>query len=181
MDERRRTRVSKSLARWLRHQPEAIGIELDPHGWAEVDALLAGAAERGFPITREELEEVVALNDKRRYVIEDGRIRARQGHSVRVDLALPALEPPAFLYHGTTGRALAAIRREGLRPMTRHAVHLSPDRETATRVGARRGRPVVLTVRAGDMHTAGHEFHRSDNGVWLTAHVPPAYIHFPRP
>ncbi|WP_318656300.1 RNA 2'-phosphotransferase [Spongiactinospora rosea] len=144
-----------------------------------VETLLDAAAAHGFPIAREELERVVADNDKRRYVIEDGRIRASQGHSVPIDLGLPVVPPPAVLYHGTVGRNLAAIRAEGLRPMNRHHVHLSPDRETATRVGARRGRAVVLVVDAAAMRTAGHEFHVSDNGVWLVGHVPPEYVRFP--
>ncbi|MER5421386.1 RNA 2'-phosphotransferase [Streptosporangium roseum] len=176
MDGRRLIRVSKFLSRHLRHQPARIGLTLDPQGWAEIDAVLAAAARHGVVITRDELAQVVARNDKQRFAVDGDRIRANQGHSVAVDLDLPVAEPPAFLFHGTVGSRVAAIREEGLRPMSRHAVHLSPDRETATRVGARRGRPVVLVVRAGDMHRAGHEFRISANGVWLVAHVPPAYI-----
>ncbi|PZG14759.1 RNA 2'-phosphotransferase [Nonomuraea aridisoli] len=179
MDERRMTRISKYLARHLRHDPQRIGLVLDPAGWVEADALLRAAAEHGFPISAEELREVVAANDKRRYTLEDGRIRANQGHSVPVDLGLPVTEPPEVLYHGTVGRFVAAIRDEGLRPMSRHHVHLSPDRETATRVGARRGAPVVLVVAAGAMHRDGHAFRRSANGVWLADHVPPRYLRFP--
>lgn len=179
MDERRLVRISKYLAKHLRHEPERIGIELDEHGWVEVEALLAAAAAHGFPISRDELDQVVAGNDKQRYALEAGRIRASQGHSVTVDLDLPATGPPAVLYHGTAGRSVAAIRAEGLRPMSRHHVHLSPDRETATRVGARRGTPVVLIVDSGAMHTAGHAFRRSANGVWLVDGVPPAFIRFP--
>lgn len=179
MDERRMVRVSKYLARHLRHDPGRIGLTLDAHGWVPVDELLRAAAEHGFPITAAELREVVESNDKRRYAIEDGRIRASQGHSVPVDLALPAAEPPEVLYHGTVGRFVAAIRAEGLRPMNRHHVHLSPDRATATRVGGRRGVPVVLVVASGAMHADGHVFHVSANGVWLTGHVPPSYLRFP--
>ncbi|GAA4919029.1 putative RNA 2'-phosphotransferase [Nonomuraea thailandensis] len=172
-------RVSKYLARHLRHDPQRIGLTLDPAGWVEVEELLRAAAAHGFPITHDELRTVVAANDKRRYAIEAGRIRASQGHSVPVDLGLPAIEPPEVLYHGTVGRFLAAIRREGLRPMSRHHVHLSPDRETATRVGTRRGVPVVLVVASGVMHADGHAFLRSANGVWLVDHVPPGYLRFP--
>ncbi|MEV0972972.1 RNA 2'-phosphotransferase [Microtetraspora glauca] len=179
MDERRLVRVSKYLAKHLRHQPERIGVELDANGWVDVEALLAASAAHGFPISRAELERVVADNDKRRYVIQGERIRASQGHSVPVDLDLPVTTPPALLYHGTVARNVAAIRAEGVRPMSRHHVHLSPDRETATRVGARRGRPVVLTVDAAAMRAAGHEFRVSANGVWLVDHVPPAFIRFP--
>lgn len=179
MNEKRAVRISKYLARHLRHDPQRIGITLDPQGWVETDTLLGAAAAHGFPFTRAELEGVVAANDKRRYTIEGTRIRANQGHTVEVDLGLPDAEPPAYLFHGTVSRSVAAIRTEGLRPMARHAVHLSPDRETAARVGARRGKPVVLTVDAGAMRRAGHVFRVSDNGVWLVGHVPPGFLRFP--
>ncbi|WP_367043658.1 RNA 2'-phosphotransferase [Streptomyces sp. Je 1-332] len=177
--ERRTVRVSKYLSKHLRHQPERIGLTLDEGGWVEIDALIAAAAAHGFRFTHAELEHVVAVNDKQRFAVDGGRIRASQGHSVDVDLDLPPATPPAYLFHGTVIHNIAAIRAEGLRPMNRHAVHLSPDRETATRVGARRGRPVVLSVDTGAMHHDGHVFQVSANGVWLTAAVPAAYLRFP--
>ncbi|MFD0686592.1 RNA 2'-phosphotransferase [Actinomadura fibrosa] len=176
MDERRVVKISKYLAKHLRHRPERIGLTLDAQGWADVDELLAAAARHGFRITRAELEHVVAVNDKKRYALDGDRIRAVQGHSVQVDLDLPVTPPPEFLYHGTVARALEAIRQDGLMPMQRHHVHLSPDRETAQRVGARRGVPVVLTVQSGRMAADGHEFRLSENGVWLVDAVPPEYL-----
>jgi putative RNA 2'-phosphotransferase len=181
MDDRRTVKVSKYLSKHLRHQPERIGLTLDPAGWVEIDTLLAAAAAHGFPISRAELDHVVAVNDKRRFAVEGGRIRASQGHTVEVALGLPPATPPPYLYHGTVAGSLDAIRAEGLRPMNRHAVHLSADRETATRVGARRGRPVILAVDAGAMHRDGHVFHVSANGVWLTDAVPPRYLRFSEP
>ncbi|MFC4496321.1 RNA 2'-phosphotransferase [Streptomyces ovatisporus] len=175
----RSVKISKFLSRHLRHEPQRIGITLDARGRVNVQELLQAAAAHGFPFSRAELEEVVATSDKQRFAIEDGLIGANQGHSVAVDLELPVLEPPARLYHGTVGRFLPAIRAEGLRAMNRHAVHLSPDRETATRVGARRGRPVVLTVEAAAMHRDGHRFQLSRNGVWLVEAVPPRYLRAP--
>ncbi|GAA3989408.1 RNA 2'-phosphotransferase [Streptomyces plumbiresistens] len=172
-------KVSKYLSKHLRHQPERIGLILDDAGWVEIDTLITAAAAHGFRFTREELGHVVAANDKQRFAIDGTRIRASQGHSIDVELGLPPATPPAHLYHGTAARSLDAIRAEGLRPMNRHDVHLSPDRETATRVGARRGRPVVLSVDAGAMHRDGHVFHVSANGVWLTKAVPARYLRFP--
>ncbi|MBM7787142.1 RNA 2'-phosphotransferase [Tenggerimyces flavus] len=172
-------RASKFLAKYLRHDPAAIGLTLDSGGWVGVRELLAACKRAGMPMTRAELEQVVATNDKQRFVLDGDRIRASQGHSVSVDLGLPAVEPPALLYHGTVARFLPQIRREGLRPMRRHDVHLSPDEETARRVGARRGKPVVLVVRAGDMHGTGHEFRLSTNGVWLTQSVPAEFLGVP--
>ncbi|MEV6476794.1 RNA 2'-phosphotransferase [Streptomyces sp. NPDC051657] len=183
MDERRTVKVSKYLSKHLRHQPGRIGLTLDENGWVAVEELLRAAARYGFVISRAELDHVVAANDKRRFTVDSGveggvgdRIRANQGHTVAVDLDLPPAEPPAYLYHGTVARVMDAIRTEGLRPMARHHVHLSPDRETATRVGARRGRPLVLTVDAGAMHRAGHVFRVSANGVWLADAVPPRFL-----
>ncbi|MBT2367180.1 RNA 2'-phosphotransferase [Streptomyces sp. ISL-10] len=178
-DDRRTVKVSKYLSRHLRHQPDRIGITLDANGWVSIDELMRASAAHGFRFSRAELDRVVAVNDKKRFTIDGSRIRANQGHTVAVDLDLPPAEPPEYLYHGTVSRSLDAIRAEGLRPMTRHDVHLSPDRETATRVGARRGRPVVLSVHAGALHRAGHVFRVSANGVWLTASVPPEFIRFP--
>ncbi len=179
MDDRRTVRISKFLSRHLRHDPGRIGIELDAHGWTDIDALLAAAAAHGLRFDRAELDHVVDTNDKRRFAIEGDRIRAQQGHSVEVDLDLPAAEPPPYLYHGTVARSVAAIRAEGLRPMNRHHVHLSVDRATAERVGARRGRPVVLSVDAGAMHRAGHVFRVTGNGVWLAESVPTEFLRFP--
>ncbi|RII15593.1 RNA 2'-phosphotransferase [Streptomyces sp. YIM 130001] len=177
--EGRTVQVSKYLSQHLRHRPERIGLVLDAQGWVAIDTLIAAASADGFAFTRAELEHAVAHNDKRRFAVDGDRIRASQGHTVPVDLGLVPAVPPASLFHGTVARSLDAIRAEGLRPMARHDVHLSADRETATRVGARRGRPVVLTVSAGAMHRAGHEFRLSANGVWLTASVPVDHLRFP--
>ena len=178
MDTQRLVRISKYLSLHLRHRPERLGLSLDPGGWVEVDALLAAAARDGHPISRAELDQVVAGNDKQRFGFDPSgtRIRANQGHSVEVDLQLEPAEPPALLYHGTGARSAAAIRRDGLRRMRRHHVHLSPDAQTARRVGARHGEPVVFAVDAAAMRRAGHVFYRSANGVWLTERVPSEFL-----
>ena len=174
MPRHRAVSVSKFLARHLRHAPERLGIVLAPGGWAEIDELLAGAARAGFPLTRDELDAAVHAPGKRRYAYdEDGlRIRAVQGHSVPVDLGLAPASPPAVLFHGTHAGAVDAILREGLRPMERTHVHLSPDVPAAVQVGRRRGRPVVLRVDAARLHAAGHVFLHAENGVWLTGPIP---------
>ena len=129
----------------------------------------------------ETLVEVVRTSDKQRFGLsEDGkRIRANQGHSVKVDLGLQPQTPPELLYHGTVPGFIESIRATGLRRGARHDVHLSPDLVTATKVGQRRGEPVIRTVRAAAMSAAGHPFYVSENGVWLTDAVPPAFIDFP--
>ncbi len=178
MTEPQLTRISKTLSYHLRHRPDALGLTLGPGGWVAVDDLLAALARQGKPVTRAELDEVVAWNPKQRFAFDEtgARIRASQGHSVAVDLELAPVEPPAVLYHGTGAQSVAAILREGLRKQQRHHVHLSADVATARAVGARHGRPVVLQVDAAAMRTAGHVFYRSANGVWLVDAVPPEFF-----
>lgn len=170
-------RISKYLALILRHNPTAGGIVLDSEGWADADAVLRAASQRYGPFTRADLDLLVAEDDKGRYAFSGDRtrIRASQGHSVDVDLALAPLAPPPLLYHGTKSRFLGSIRLKGLIKGRRRHVLLSGDIETAARVGERRaGDTVILLVHSGEM--SGHPFYRSANGVWLTDHVPPRFI-----
>ena len=174
------SKTSRFLSLVLRHKPQTLGLTLGPGGWVQVDDLLRGLKKAGRGMSRDQLERIVAENDKRRYTLSaDGkRIRAAQGHSVNIDLNLSAAIPPDQLFHGTASSSLDAIWNEGLKSGRRHHVHLSSDPETAVRVGARHGRPVVLTIATAGMRADGHEFLQADNGVWLTNHVPPAYLGF---
>jgi putative RNA 2'-phosphotransferase len=174
------TTISKFLSLVLRHQPETIGVTLDPEGWIAIDELLTAAAAHGTTITRELLSEVVASSDKQRFAISaDGqRVRANQGHSVEVDLKLAPIAPPEQLFHGTVAKFLDSIRQSGLIKGQRQHVHLSADRPTAEKVGQRRGQPVILRIAAGRMQRDGHHFYRSENGVWLVDAVPVEYLAF---
>jgi putative RNA 2'-phosphotransferase len=173
----RLVRLSKYLAKHLRHAPHELGLTLQPGGWVPVDDLLA-ARKHGFPISYDDLVECVETNDKQRFAfdVSGEMIRANQGHSVEVDLQLGEREPPEVLFHGTVERFLPSILKDGLIRGKRHHVHLSRDVETARKVGARRGKPVILTIDAGRMHRDGHTFFLSANGVWLTDKVPPGYL-----
>jgi putative RNA 2'-phosphotransferase len=169
--------VSKFLAKHLRHAPQELGLTLQPGGWVSVDQLLAASERAGFAISYDELIECVETNDKRRFSFDDtgDRIRANQGHTIEV-VQLEAQDPPAVLYHGTVERFLASILAEGLKKGKRHHVHLSREVETARKVGARRGKPIILRVDAGAMHLEGFQFLVSANGVWLTDAVPARFL-----
>lgn len=141
--------------------------------------LIACAGAAGWELDEALVREVVETSDKKRFALSpDGtQIRAVQGHSTpAVAIAYAAVEPPAVLYHGTATRFLSAIGVEGLKPGSRQYVHLSQDYATAVSVGARHGKPVVLCVDARQMLREGYPFFRADNGVWLTARVPAAYL-----
>lgn len=178
MEQKGSKKLSVFLSLVLRHQPQAAGIDLDKNGWADVEALLRGVNATGRKINREILEEIVRTDEKGRYSFDvtGKKIRANQGHSVSVDVELKEKLPPEFLYHGTASRFLDAIFAEGLKPMSRLYVHLSPDVATAVKVGKRHGKVVVLTVESGKMADDGITFYQSANGVWLTKRVLPKYL-----
>jgi putative RNA 2'-phosphotransferase len=164
-------RLSRRLSFVLRHRPDSVGLTLDRQGWADVDAVLVALG-----VDREALDRVVRDNDKQRFELRDGRVRAQQGHSLDVDLGLAPRTPPDVLWHGTSRDVLDAVLTEGLRPGRRTHVHLSADPATARRVGARHGTPVVLRVDARSAAADGLVFLLSGNGVWLTRAVPAGYL-----
>jgi putative RNA 2'-phosphotransferase len=178
MDNSRNTKISKFLSKYLRHEPEKIGLRLDVGGWVKVDDLLTASAEHNFAIALEELKEVVATNAKQRFSFDPTGtlIRANQGHSVEVDLQLEPMQPPDTLYHGTGEKSVGSIKRSGLQKMSRHHVHLSSDRSTAKNVGQRHGKPIVFKVATGSMYKDGFVFYCSANQVWLVDTVPPEYL-----
>lgn len=174
-------KLSKFMSYALRHAPKEVGLTLTSDGWTEVTALTYSANEwHKEPVTREDVLEVVRTCDKQRYALsEDGtKIRANQGHSIKVDIEFEKATPPTRLYHGTSARAYSSILREGLKPMSRMHVHLSADQETALKVGARHENPVVLGIDAARMLSDGIIFVKSANGVWLVDKVEPKYIFF---
>lgn len=184
-DRRRLIKLSKFLALLLRHQPERFALELDEEGWASLSEVMEIV--QGLPNFRwanyGDVKHIVAEGSgdgKRRFEIEEGHIRARYGHTLGQPIRYEACTPPPLLYHGTSPDALGSIRREGLRPMERQYVHLSPDRETATRVGARHTEhPTIITIHAAEAHAQGITFHKADETVYLTKTIPADYLEFP--
>lgn len=176
--EKQQIKISKFLSLVLRHQPETIGIKLDNSGWTNVADLLAKMKENGHNLDLETLEYIVEHNPKKRFAFNDDRkmIRANQGHSVQVELGYEPQDPPAVLYHGTGRKNVDSILRTGLVKGARHHVHLSPDEDTALKVGQRHGPPVIFEVQAGRMQADGFAFFVSENGVWLTDAVPVRYL-----
>ena len=171
-------KLGRYISLILRHHPEVIGIELDEHGWADVEQLIEGVAKNNQGFSMETLEEIVATNNKNRYSFnaDKTKIRANQGHSISVDVELEEKEPPEFLWHGTGEKYVDSIDEQGLISKNRLYVHLSNDIETAKNVGKRHGKVVIYKVRTGQMYQDGYRFYRSVNGVWLTKHVPVQYL-----
>lgn len=178
ISEKENKRISKFLSFVLRHHPELIGIELDENGWTEVSSLIEKSRQTEPKLDLEMLKYIVDSNAKKRFSFNESlnKIRANQGHSVKIDLGYTPQEPPEILYHGTGVKFVDLIRNSGLEKQSRHHVHLSQHKDTAVNVGQRHGKPFIFEVLSGQMHKDNYEFFLSDNNVWLTDHVPPKYL-----
>lgn len=161
---------SKRLAYLLRHDRK---YQFDANGWREVSEL---TEKHGF--TFEDLCVIVDANNKQRFEFSEDMqyIRARQGHSIHVDVELEECVPPPILFHGTAEHSVNSILKEGLKSQNRLYVHLSSTMGTAINVGKRHGAPVVLKVDAQKMFKDGAKFYLSRNGVWLTDYVATEYL-----
>lgn len=164
---------SKKLSLVLRHKPEVANISLDKNGWAKVSEIL-----NALQIEIPELEEIVETNDKKRFEFDNNKIkiRARQGHSIEVDVELHSFVPTIPLYHGTSVSNKKNIKLSGIKKQSRQHVHLSDNIDTAINVGSRHGIPLIFEVDAIRMHQDGFKFFKSNNDVYLTEFVPPVYI-----
>lgn len=172
--------ISKFLSLVLRHQPETINLTLDANGWANIDELLSKMDPKFRGISFEDIKAIIASNDKQRFTFneDETKIRANQGHSVAIDLKLSPSTPPEYLFHGTVEKFMESIKSIGLVKGSRQHVHLSEDLTTATTVGNRRGKAILLKVKAHEMSLKGYDFYLSKNNVWLTDAVPCEYIEF---
>lgn len=174
-----RVRLSKYASRVLRHRPIEAGVALDERGFMRIDDLLEAARrDTRLPVER---ADVVALGElpaepgrKRRFEIEGEFIRAGHGHSIEITGYRPA-RPSGNVYHATVSAAIEAIRREGLRSMSRQMVHLSYELEITIEAARRRGPDVVVIevdVQAAVARGVGF-FESADPRILLAESVPP--------
>lgn len=169
-----RTKVSRQMAYFLRHDPS--GMRISEEGYVDLDELLRRLRERWPDLGEEDVREIVERDPKGRYEIRDGRIRARYGHSIDVDPTLSEARVDR-LYHGTTSEAARSMMGEGLKPKGRQKVHLSRTIEDAVEVGKRRtGDPVILEVDVEGLRESGISVWRASERVFVAEEIPPEYI-----
>ena len=171
--------TSRFISLILRHRPEAVGITIDEHGWADVREMIDGVNKSGkHTLDMEMLEEIVRTDEKQRYSFNEDHtlIRANQGHSIPVDVELEEKIPPDILWHGTGEKYVSSIDAQGLIPKGRLYVHRSADMETARKVGIRHGKPVIYEIDCRRMTEDGYRFFLSANHVWLIREVPARYL-----
>ena len=107
-------KTSRYISFLLRHHPEAAGLTLDTHGWANTAELIECVSKTRH-ITMTLLEQIVSTDEKQRYAFNADKslIRANQGHSIPVDVELTSSVPPEKLWHGTAKKYMESIDKLG--------------------------------------------------------------------
>ena len=96
--------LSRLMSYWLRHNPDDIGIKLDNNGWTDFNTFVTKSE-----ISKDTIEAIVENCKKQRFTIKDGKIRANQGHTIKLTMEFEEVVPPDALYHGTAEKYLEAI------------------------------------------------------------------------
>lgn len=176
LNKKEQTSVSKFMSLILRHKTKNFGLESDSYGLVLIKDLLKILKKRFPEITQSEIESVVKNCPKKRFEIKGKRIRARYGHSLKIDLDAKPIKPPQFLYHGTSPSFVRKIKREGLKPMRRQYVHLSKTIEEAIEVGKRKSNyTIVFKIFAQRAFEKGIQFY--DMGeVVLAESIPREFL-----
>ena len=175
---RQSMKLSKLMAYILRHDPVKFGLELDRYGFVKFSDLIACLRLVHPWVERAHIEDIVGRSEKRRFEIVEEKIRAIYGHSIAVEPLAEPIQPPQFLYHGTSLTALVEIRKDGLKPMQRQWVYLSISEEDALEVGRRKAQPpIILRIKASLAYQNGIEFRR-EGDIFLVKAVPPEFIDF---
>jgi putative RNA 2'-phosphotransferase len=169
-------RISRFLTYLLRHRPQEYPLRFDKRGFVNWGDVVEMVQERFYDVTEEQIEAVVTGSEKKRFELEDGRVRATYGHSFPIDLASDAAEPPSKLYYGAARDLAHSALRNGLAPRDRQYVHLSLTAEEAESVARRHDpAPAIIIVDAQAAHEAGVVFYRS-GPLFLVENVPAKFL-----
>lgn len=173
-------RITRIIAGCLRHFPQRYGLRLDSRGWVDVSHLVGGIQKK-VPRLRflrpYHIEAIVQTDEKGRYEINHGRIRATYGHTLNVILDHPTTDIPPKLYYPVPKSKLDDILSEGVKPVRRAKVHLSDTLESCISAGVSIKEDIeVLEVDAESMQKDGRTIMHAGKVVYLTDEVPPEYL-----
>jgi len=169
-------KLSKLLSYILRHNPEKFNLKMDSQGFVDLKELVKAVSSRYPEVDEKIIQDLVNTSEKKRFEIVNNKIRATYGHSINIDLNLPEITPPEFLYHGTSKETLEEIRKNGLQPMGRQYVHLSQTKEEAYQVGLRRDeKPIILKIKAKEAYLEGIKFFKADK-IYLVKEILARFI-----
>jgi putative RNA 2'-phosphotransferase len=180
MNDKEAKKLSSLMVGILRHFPQNFDLEIDKNGWIEIDKMaeaIKNKVEGFYWVRRKHIEAVATTDEKGRYQIKDGKIRATYAHTIDVDLSdLPDADVDE-LYYPVTEEELEIVLEQGLLPVDRNKVHLSGSMEKATEAGKRRcENPVILKIDVKKALEEGLKIKKAGNEVYIADRVDGKYI-----
>jgi putative RNA 2'-phosphotransferase len=174
-------RIGRMMALILRHQPERFGLTMDGRGWVDLDgfvnAILDARQNYARWLRKQHIVALVETDEKGRYQIDGGMIRATYAHSVNVNLDdLPEAQVD-HLYFPVSEEELDLVLESGLRPSDRNKIHLSATPEKAYSAGrVHIADPLLLEVDVKKASDAGNFIFRAGKSVYITDAVEPEHL-----
>lgn len=176
LDETREEKLGRFVSGTLRHFPDSVGVEMDTHGWVDLNALCDILINRYRWLRKEHLYALVESDEKGRYEIDISRIRARYGHSVNVDLDYEKCDLP-YVYYGASPEEVDMLLENGITPVRQCYVHLSTSFEKANEVASvHTDRPIILQVDARSAKENGISLMVVNEYIVLAEIIPPQYL-----
>ena len=174
-------RVGRMMAGILRHFPERFNLHMDGRGWVDLDEFVSAIknSRENYRrwLRREHIVALVETDEKGRYQIDGGMIRATYAHSVNVNLDdLPEAQVDK-LYFPVSEEELDLVLETGLRPSDRNKIHLSASPDKAYSAGrVHIADPIILEVDVKGATDAGNFIFRAGKSVYITDVVEPEVL-----
>ena len=176
MASEKRRQASKFISGLLRHFPDEYELGISSHGWADTDEVIGVVKEEYDWMSGKKLVAIVRTDEKGRFEVEGKEIRASYGHSIDVTIENQEAKCPDELYHGTEPTNVSSILEDGLKSMSRQAVHLTDSQEEAIKVGKRHcGAPQLLRIDAEQL-SEEYEINKSGESVYTVERVPSSCV-----
>lgn len=172
--------LGRTMAGVLRHFPQRFKLDMDEQGWVKLYSFVEAikARRRGYHWLRvHHIQAIVETDDKGRYQIKSGMLRATYGHSIDVDLDLPTDDIPKKLFYPTTEEEIDILLENGLHPADRRKVHLSRTRKDAEIAGKFRvNEPVIIEINAKQAIEDDIIIKKAGKTVFIVDEVPAKYL-----
>lgn len=171
-------RVGRMMAGILRHFPERFNLTMDGRGWVDLEEFTNAIKDSRDNyrrwLRREHIVALVETDEKGRYQIDGGMVRATYAHSVNVNLDdLPEANVDK-LYFPVSEEEMDLVLESGLRPSDRNMIHLSATPDKAYSAGrVHIADPLLLEIDVRKASDAGNFIFRAGKSVYVTDAVEP--------
>lgn len=173
-------RIGRIMAGILRHFPDRFDLTMDSYGWVDIRDMvraIRNQKRRMHWLRPHHIKAIVDTDDKGRYQIDGGMVRATYAHSIDVVLDdLPVCQEET-LYFPVDPEELDDVLEGGLHPTDRKKLHLSGTWDNAYSAGrVRLDRPVVLKIDAAAAMAGGAQIYQAGKSVFVAEDIDPEFL-----